>query len=280
MSDAHSSPYLAHHFDDMEQQSQAASFGMWIFLAQEIMFFGGLFCGYTVYRAKFPEAFSAGSFSLAIHWGLFNTVVLIGSSLTMALAVRAAQLGRKAGIIKWLVITMVLGCVFLGVKVIEYKAKIDHHMIPGQHFEFHGGGKFVVAGHGDEGAAGGHGEVEATHAEPDEATDHDAPADDHGETAADVDHAESTHEGNGHGVVEVDPNQVEIFVGFYFLMTGMHALHMVIGVGLIIWLLVLTTKNRFAAEYYTPIEMFGLYWHFVDIVWIFLFPLLYLIGRH
>jgi cytochrome c oxidase subunit 3 len=272
MSDAHSSPYLAHHFDDMQQQSQAASLGMWIFLAQEIMFFGGLFCGYTVYRSKFPEAFSAGSFSLAIHWGLFNTVVLIGSSLTMALAVRAAQLGRKAGIIKWLVVTMVLGCVFLGVKVIEYGAKIEHNMIPGQHFEFHGGGKFVVAGHGDD----------SGHAEAGDAAAHDTGHDDHAApAAADAEHAAPVDDGHGgHGVVEVNQDEVEIFVGFYFLMTGMHALHMIIGVGLIIWLLVLTTKNRFAAEYYTPIEMFGLYWHFVDIVWIFLFPLLYLIGRH
>ena len=259
----------------MEQQSQAASLGMWIFLAQEIMFFGGLFCGYTVYRAKFPEAFSAGSFSLAIGWGCFNTVVLIGSSLTMALAVRSAQLGRKAGIIKWLVITMFLGCVFLGVKVIEYSAKIEHRMIPGQHFEFHDAGKFVIAGHGDHSGAVGHGEP--AHAETSESEDHQAAVVAHGEPA---EHAEPAGAEAGHGIVVVNENEVEIFVGLYFLMTGLHALHMVIGVGLIIWLLVLTAKNRFAAEYYTPIEMFGLYWHFVDIVWIFLFPLLYLIGRH
>ena len=275
MSDAHSSPYLAHHFDDMEQQSQAASLGMWIFLAQEIMFFGGLFCGYAVYRSSFPEAFSAGSYSLAIGWGCFNTVVLIGSSLTMALAVRSAQLGRKAGIIKWLVITMFLGCVFLGVKVVEYSAKFEHNMIPGRHFEFHDDGKFVVAGHGDHSAAVGH--DEPVHAEVGEPADHHAAEAAHGEP---TEHAEPAGEDNGHGIVEINQGEVELFVGFYFMMTGMHALHMVIGVGLIIWLLVLTAKNRFATEYYTPIEMFGLYWHFVDIVWIFLFPLLYLIGRH
>ena len=268
MSDAHSSPYLAHHFDDMEQQSQAASLGMWIFLAQEIMFFGGLFCGYTVYRIKFPEAFMAGSYSLMWGWGLFNTAVLIGSSLTMALAVRAAQLGRKSGIIKWLVATLLLGSLFLGVKVVEYGAKFDHHMIPGRSFEYHGGGRFVVTGQGD------HHGADASHGDAEEAAHHAVTA------APDLGHVEPADLGHDDHVVEVDPRQVEVFIGFYFLMTGMHALHMVIGVGLIIWLLILTARNRFSAEYYTPIEMFGLYWHFVDIVWIFLFPLLYLIGRH
>jgi cytochrome c oxidase subunit 3 len=245
MSDAHSSPYLAHHFDDLEQQSQAATLGMWLFIAQEIMFFGGIFLGYTFYRTRFPDAFMAGSYGLNITLGCFNTVVLIGSSLTMALAVHAAQLGKTRNIIRYLLATLFLGSVFLGVKVVEYQAKFAHDSVPGRHFEYHSAGHFVNAD--DEHTAVAHGADETDAA---------------------------------HAPVVVDPRQVQIFYGFYFVMTGMHALHMVIGAGLIIWLLVLTSRGRFAAAYYTPIEMFGLYWHFVDIVWIFLFPLLYLIGRH
>jgi cytochrome c oxidase subunit 3 len=277
MSDAHSSPYLAHHFEEMEQQNQSAYLGMWIFLAQEVLFFGGLFCGYTFYRVHYPEAFMAGSFELNIWWGSLNTVILITSSLTMAFAVRSAQLGRKASIIKWLVLTLVLGSMFLGVKVVEYTAKINHHMVPGHHFHYEGHGKFVVPGHTDGGDERG------GDADPAAATTDTAAGGDHGDAAPAAPAEESHREGEAHDAhssVEVNPENVELFYGFYFLMTGMHALHMVIGVGLIIWLLILTCQNRFAAEYYTPIEMFGLYWHFVDIVWIFLFPLLYLIGRH
>ena len=150
MSEAHSSPYLAHHFDRLEQQSQSAVLGMWLFLTQEIMFFGGIFLGYVFYRVQFPDAFMAGSYKLSIGLGSFNTVVLIGSSLTMALAVRSAQLGHKQGIQKYLLATLFLGCVFLGVKVVEYSAKFEHHLIPGHHFTYHGGGKFVLAGHPEE----------------------------------------------------------------------------------------------------------------------------------
>lgn len=245
MSDAHSSSYLAHHFDDLEQQSQAATLGMWLFIAQEIMFFGGIFLGYTFYRTRFPEAFMAGSSLLNIKLGCFNTVVLIGSSLTMALAVHAAQLGKTKNIFRYLLATLFLGSIFLGVKVVEYQAKFDHDLVPGRHFAFHSTERFVTAG------------------------------DEH----ADAAHHDAGDDGT-HAPIVVDARQVEIFYGFYFVMTGMHALHMVIGAGLIIWLLVLTSRNRFAAAYYTPVELFGLYWHFVDIVWIFLFPLLYLIGRH
>lgn len=208
---------LAHHFVDHEQQNESASLGMWAFLVTEVMFFGGLFLGYALYRSNYPEAFAAASHELSIGWGAFNTAVLIGSSLTMALAVRCAQLGSSAGVVRNIVLTLVLGTGFLGVKAIEYAAKFEHHVVPGASFQW-----------------------------PDEAL---AP-------------------------------QVELFFGFYFTMTGLHALHMVIG--MVVMVLV---ARRAARDVYTPsnhigVEMLGLYWHFVDLVWIFLFPMLYLIGRH
>ena len=137
MSDTHSTA-LHHHFDDLEQQYSASNMGMWAFIAQEIMFFGGLFGGYTVYRNMHTAAFIEGSHHLPIGWGAINTAVLIGSSLTVALAVRAAQQGKKNAILGWILGTMFLGCVFLGVKYIEYSDKWHHHLVPGQNFFYEG----------------------------------------------------------------------------------------------------------------------------------------------
>ena len=207
---------LAHQFDDREQQTEAATLGMWAFLSTEVLFFGGLFTGYAVYRANFPEAFAEGSQHLDILLGGINTAVLISSSLTMALAVHAAQSGRRQTLIAFLLATILLGSVFLGIKVVEYSHKFHDHLVPGPSFQFPG--PFA--------------------------------------------------------------RQVQLFYSFYFAMTGMHAVHMIIGVGILAGLISMAWKNRFSAEYYTPVEVTGLYWHFVDIVWIFLFPLLYLLGRH
>ena len=202
---------LNHQFDDLQQQYEAANMGMWAFIAQEIMFFGGMFGGYTVYRYKYFDAFVEGSNHLPIELGALNTAVLIASSFTMAMAVRCAQQGAKNNLLRWLLATMGLGVTFLAVKAVEYADKWHDHLIPSSAFE-----------------------------------------------------------GSG---------PLKIFFSFYFAMTGMHALHMIIGIGLIIWLIPKVVRGTFDAEYFTPIENFGLYWHFVDIVWIFLFPLLYLIGR-
>jgi len=209
-------PALAHHFDDLEQQKEASTLGMWIFLVTEVMFFGGMFTGYAVYRALYHEAFMAASDHLDLKLGGINTVVLILSSFTMAMAVHAAQTSKRKAIINWLVLTIILGSVFLGIKYVEYGDKFHHHLVPGPHFEF----------------AGAH----AQHA--------------------------------------------QLFFSFYFAMTGFHALHMVIGIGLLLWIIALAARGRFSAEYYNPVENMGLYWHFVDIIWIFLFPLLYLVGHH
>jgi cytochrome c oxidase subunit 3 len=207
---------LAHQFDDSEQQFEASSLGMWVFLLTEVMFFGGLFAGYIVYRTAYPEAWAAGSNTLDVMLGGVNTAVLICSSLTMALAVHAAQTGNRKLIILFLILTIVFGSVFLGVKGVEYAHKFHEHHVPGASFQFEGP---------------------------------------HGQHA-------------------------QLFFAFYFAMTGVHALHMVIGIGILFVLIYQAWKGRFTAEYSNPVEMFGLYWHFVDIIWIFLYPLLYLVGRH
>jgi cytochrome c oxidase subunit 3 len=209
-------PGLAHHFDTLEQQAEATTLGMWVFLVTEVLFFGGLFLVYTVYRTWYPDAFVAASHELDVTLGTINTAVLITSSLTMALAVRAAQLGERRTLMMFLVLTMLLGGVFLGIKSVEYYHKFVEHHVPGPSFQF-----------------------EKEH----------------------VRHA-------------------QIFFSLYFMMTGLHALHMVIGFGIMAVMLWWAWRGTITKEYYSPIEISGLYWHFVDIVWIFLFPLLYLIGRH
>jgi cytochrome c oxidase subunit 3 len=210
-------PYLQHHFDNMPQQAEASTLGMWVFLVTEIMFFGGLFIAYLVYRHQSPTGFQEASHHLNIYWGAANTAILIISSLTMAFAVRAAQTSQKRETqVFWLLSTMVLGAAFLGIKAIEYKAKFDDHIVPGPYFQWEG----------------------------------------------------------------LYPKPAEQFYSLYFAMTGLHALHMVIGLGIMTVITIMAWRKTFDAEYYTPVEVAGLYWHFVDIVWIFLFPLLYLIGRH
>jgi cytochrome c oxidase subunit 3 len=206
----------AHHFDTIEQQREAASLGMWVFLVTEIMFFGGMFTAYVAYRAAYPGAFAQASNHLNLLLGGTNTAVLIGSSLTMALAVYGSEVGNRKMLVGFLLATMVLGSVFLGIKAVEYHHKFEEHLVPGHSFSF------------------------------------PAPR----------------------------PQNAQLFFSLYFAMTGMHALHMIIGLGLLTFLVVKASRGRFSPEYNAPVEMTGLYWHFVDIVWIFLFPLLYLIDRH
>jgi cytochrome c oxidase subunit 3 len=236
-------PALQHQFQTMSQQKEAAVLGMWAFLLTEILFFGGLFMAYLLYRTWYHDAFVAASTSITLVWGLVNTVVLIGSSLTMALAVRAAQLSQRKATVNWLIATIVLGTVFLGIKVIEYADKFEHHHVPGANYVWE-------ADHGDA-AAGEAATADTSH------------GDDPGASAVRADFQLHT----------------QIFFSLYFTMTGLHALHMIIGIGLMSIITWMAYKGRFSRDYYTPVEMSGLYWHFVDIVWIFLFPLLYLIDR-
>ena len=235
-------PNLQHHFDTMAQQKEASTLGMWVFLLTEVLFFGGLFFAYMLYRVWYFDAFAEASRTLDITLGAFNTAVLIGSSLTMALAVRAAQTSERKATVMWLVLTIVLGCVFLGVKVVEYADKFEHHHVPGPAFVW---ASEHEAGAAAEGAVAGGGE----HAAPSPAA----------------------------GDLQL---LTQIYFSLYFTMTGLHALHMIVGVGLMSVITWMAYKGRFDANYYTPVEMAGLYWHFVDLVWIFLFPLLYLVERH
>jgi cytochrome c oxidase subunit III len=209
-------PRLQHQFDDPEQQRETATLGMLLFLGTEVMFFGGLFAAYMIYRVWYPETFGQASRTLDITLGATNTLVLITSSLFMALAVRAAATDRRRQLLVLLAITMMLGLVFLGIKGFEYYQKYLEHHIPGMGFHFEG-------------------------------------------TA---------------------PARANLFFSLYFAMTGLHALHMIIGLGVLTVIFVMAAQHKFSAAWHTPVEISGLYWHFVDIIWIFLFPLLYLVDRH
>ena len=241
-------PALQHHFDTMAQQKEAAVVGMWVFLLTEILFFGGLFAAYMVYRIWYFDAFAEASRSLSLFWGGLNTAVLIGSSLTMAMAVRSAQTNKRTATVNWLVLTMILGAVFLGVKVIEYADKFEHHHVPGYNFQW--------------------------------AAAHEAPA----APSTSLGANEGAAAEGGHRELSLNADQLQlttqIYFSLYFTMTGLHALHMIIGIGIMLVITWMAWKGRFDEQYYTPVEMAGLYWHFVDIVWIFLFPLLYLVERH
>jgi cytochrome c oxidase subunit 3 len=243
----------------MEQQREASTFGMWVFLLTEIMMFGGLFTAYLIYRLKYYPAFVAGSTSISVSWGFANTLVLLGSSFTMAMAVWAAQKGIRKQQMTWLILTMILGAAFLGVKAKEYYDKYDECHIPGH-----------VIGKGFNTWGG----CEANQPEL-------------GNIKKEIQDRAKESIANGYKAevpsdtsAEQTAKQTEIFFSFYFAMTGLHALHMIIGLALLTWLLLRASRGQFGPEYYTPVELGGLYWHFVDIVWIFLFPLLYLISRH
>lgn len=267
-------PGLQHQFDNMEQQREAGSIGMWAFLVQEVMFFGGLFMAYLLYRSKFPMAFAAGSNHLNVMWGAINTVVLIVSSLTMALAVYYSQTGKQKLLIAFIILTMLLGATFLGIKAIEYKDKYDHNLIP---FEV-GGLKFKwnEMKHHEEGGV--------THQA--ESSGEEAQGEALGFAKKDrelIEKHTKPEEREAQPYLN-DPRvwerKIQLFYWIYFSMTGLHALHMVVGLGIMSWLLWTAWKGRYSPEYHSPVEISGLYWHFVDIVWIFLFPLLYLLGRH
>src|SRR5262245_34595086 len=200
---------LAIQFDDLGEQRHASTLGMWVFLATEVMFFGGMFAGYAIYRLHHPEAFALGSRDMHLALGTLNTLVLITSSLTMALSVHAAGSGRRKPLVAFLFLTIVLGLAFLGIKYVEYSSHIRDGLLPGSSFRF----------------AGPH------------------------------------------------PREVELFFSFYFAMTGTHALHMIIGIGVLTVLVRWAARGRFSGGYAAPVEVAGLYWHFVDIIWIFLYPL-------
>lgn len=210
---AGSNSHVAHHFFDAEQQFSAAKLGMWLFLVTEILFFGGLFVAYIVYRSWYPELFLEASQELNTLWGAVNTAVLIGSSLTVAMAIRSAQLNQRSGIVINLSITIVLAFVFMVIKYFEYTHKFEMGIFPGEYYTYTG----------------------------------------------------------------LEHPKANIFFSIYYMMTGLHGVHVLIGIGLMSWLLIRANQGAYTSDYYTPVEIVGLYWHLVDIIWIFLFPLLYLI---
>lgn len=219
MSDAHVSDThlpVAHQFEDEDQQFKSYSLGMWVFLAQELLFFGGLFTAFIVYRHMYLDAFVAAHHKLDWTLGALNTTILLTSSLTMALGVRASIMNRWRATIGWLIATCVLAFGFMAVKYVEYSSKFEHHLWPGGDFQFN--------------------------------------------------------------VEGVDAGGAQIFFGLYFVMTGLHGLHVLIGILIMAWLAVRVYRMRNQVTDYIPIELAGLYWHFVDLVWIFLFPMLYLVG--
>ena len=211
---------LWHHFDDLEQQHEATALGMWAFLATEILIFGGIFTGYTVYRARYPADFALASQHLNLVIAAVNTVVLLMSSLTMALSARAAQTDQRRKLLICMTLTAVLGSMFLVLKAVEYYDDYEKHLVPGMAFQDAYWASAEVAAH------------------------------------------------------------VKLFLMFYYIMTGLHAIHLIIGIGVLIVMTELARRGWFSPDYYSPIESWGLYWHFVDIVWIFLLPLLYLVGTH
>ena len=207
--------FVHEQFDDIEQQRNAAQLGMWIFLATEVLFFGGLFLGYTVYRSLYPDTFAAASHHTEVVLGGTNTAVLLFSSALMALAVRAAEFKNRKQLVWLLLCTAFLGIVFMAIKGVEYHKDFVEHLVPGPHFEWH--------------------EANRLHA--------------------------------------------EIFFWLYFAVTGLHAIHVTVGIFVLLTLAVLAWLGKFTAGHHIPVEVAGLYWHFVDIVWIFLFPLMYLAGH-
>jgi cytochrome c oxidase subunit 3 len=219
-------PILSHQFDDVDQQSSASTLGMWLFLATEVMFFGGLLTAFAVYRSTSPREVALASRHLNVPLGCLNTVVLLGSSLTMALAVRAAQVRARRALHLWLVLTMVLGTAFLAIKAVEYTHDYHEKLIPGLNFHVPGEDQPTVV-------------------------------------------AQS-----------LDPRKMEMFFVLYFFMTGLHAIHLVIGIALVGVMTYLSSIHWFSGGGATQIEVTGLYWHFIDIIWVFLYPLLYLIDVH
>jgi cytochrome c oxidase subunit III len=226
-------PQHRHHFETEEQQREAGSFGMWLFLLTEIMFFGGLFFAYLLYRNWYYDAFVPASNFLSVTLGGTNTAILITSGFFMALAVWAAEVRKKQFLVIALILTTLFGLAFISIKYVEWHDEWVHRHVPGASFDI---SEFVSP--------------------------------------------------KAHGITDqkpISPDMAEhcqIFFFLYFAMTGMHALHMIIGIGLLVWLILRAQRGDFSAGYVAPIENFGLYWHFVDIVWLFLFPLLYLINRH
>jgi cytochrome c oxidase subunit 3 len=272
-----------HHFENADQQYQSAKLGMWIFLATEILFFGGLFVAYSVYRANHPEIFVFGHHFLDKGLGALNTVILICSSLTAAWAVRAAQL-RQIGMLKLMIaLTMLCAFGFMGVKAVEYNSKWKHGLLWAGRYDPH------VGDHGDashEAAEEGASErVEAVPetVEPTEEAGAAPPTADAGRSAiapaaeGPAGLAAPVEEPAEDEAIVAEPANAQIYFSIYFLLTGLHGLHVLGGIGAFMWLFVSARRGYFDSGHFTRVDLVALYWHLVDLIWIYLFLLLYLI---
>ena len=288
-------PHLAHHFDSLEQQYRSAKLGMWVFLGTEILMFGGLFCAYSIYRHNHPLVFSFAAESyLSIPLGTLNTVILITSSLTMAWGVRAAQLNQRRTLITCLVLTLMGAAGFLVVKAIEYHAKWDEHVWIGQWNRYNNDNESdykeappaqppvpaaaPAAVVPMESAADGNTAKNLSAIRPENIGPQGlASAGQSSIQSAPNEDAEQRIDARFHSLSSEDQWRVATFFSCYFLMTGLHGIHVIVGMALITWVLIRSLRGDFNEKYYTPVDLVGLYWHLVDMIWIFLFPLLYLI---
>lgn len=255
-------PFLAHHFDTPQHQFDSGKLGVWLFLVTEILFFSGLFCAYAVYRALHPEIFEYAHYYLDTTLGAINTCVLILSSVTAAWAVRNAQLRQTNALIINIVITILCGFGFMGIKYVEYSHKIHDGLLPGLHYKpTHKAWELPVY-QAKFGEGGGHGA---------------GAAEAHGAAAQPAPVAGMSKKLVGPHEFNVEPRNVHRFFGIYFCMTGLHGLHVLVGIGIWVWLLIRAKAGEFGPDYFGPVDYAALYWHIVDLIWIYLFPLLYLI---
>jgi cytochrome c oxidase subunit 3 len=281
--------WLAHHFDTPDQQNTSAKIGMWVFLGTEILMFGGLFCAYAIWRANSYDAFWIGHVYLSTTWGAINTVVLLLSSFTMAWAVRAAQLNQRSLCVWLLALTFLGGCGFMVIKAVEYTGKFEHGLGPGIWYTAPAISAALDKQAAAEVAPAAEvpGNAAAASLIPSSAVPTSAAAP-RGMTAkVSADHAAPAHGGHdhaggdnyyaAHGHTTQDMVTARGFFSIYFGMTALHGLHVLVGMGLMLWILLRARRGEFSAEFNTPVDLVGLYWHLVDLIWIFLFPLLYLI---
>ncbi len=250
---------LKHHFDNLEQQHSAERLGMWFFLVTEVLFFTGMFVAYTVYRNWYPGEFAFASSHLILWIAGVNTVLLITSSLTITLAIRAAQLGDRGSLIRYLLLTFALGAGFMGFKAFEYATDFHEKFVPGEMFR-----------------------TEYASAAAELAPVSGSAVKDYQFRGGQQHWAQDLAKIN-HGKVPgsegaVSPERVQLFLCFYYIMTGIHGIHIIVGLGCILWLVQLAYSGGIPPENYSTVEVVSLYWHLVDMIWLFLMPLLYLIG--
>jgi cytochrome c oxidase subunit 3 len=292
----HHYPNLAHHFDTPQQQFDAGKLGIWLFLLTEVLFFSGLFCAYTIYRAMRPEVFVYAHYFLDTKLGALNTCVLLISSLTAAWAVRNAQLAETRKLVVNIVITIVCACTFMVVKYVEYSHKFHDGLLPGARFHpteqvwelesfkhkhpeaseyaehlTEAAKAKAAAGAAEPAAAAGEhkaGDAAPAHPPIERVTK---------EQVEPLLKAGVLGEKAENPTVPSKPRNAHVFFSIYFFMTGLHGFHVVAGIIVWVWLLLRAKKGVFDRNYFGPIDYAALYWHLVDLIWIYLFPLLYLI---